>query len=360
MSSERNLPDNRLVPAEESSPSADVDVALVIAFITQLRRVFASPSYRAPLLPTVALEVHELSHRSDVGVDQLVEVLERDNVLAAQVLRVAGSAAFGGWSQSNISLKVAVVRLGLRNLASVVWEVATSMRVFRSARYETVMEQIRVHSTLCAHLCRLIASRKALVPEMAFLCGLLHDIGMAATLLVLSDRPKEEPSITPAVLDEVLRQTHQEVSGMIAQLWKLPADVQMVVANHHTFPGGEPPHPLCAVVALAEDLSRQLGYGVDIGPGSCDRVVPATLAAARAALGLTDEQFAELQDTGKKLADGVAHEFQPAEQKPAAPSAPAAKPAPANTTTRPVAKPPAQQQARLTLWRRLRRWMGVN
>jgi HD-like signal output (HDOD) protein len=195
---------------------------------------------------------------------------------------------------------------------------------------------------------------------MAFLCGLLHDIGMAATLLVLSDRPKEEPSITPAVLDEVLRQTHQEVSGMIAQLWKLPADVQMVVANHHTFPAGDLPHPLCAVVALAEDLSRQLGYGVDIGPGSCDRVVPATLAAARAALGLTDEQFAELQDTGKKLADGVAHEFQPAEQKPAAPSAPAAKPAPANTTTRPVAKPPAQQQARLTLWRRLRRWMGVN
>jgi HD-like signal output (HDOD) protein len=182
---------------------------------------------------------------------------------------------------------------------------------------------------------------------------------MAATLLVLSDRPKEEPSITPTVLDEVLRQTHQEVSGMIAQLWKLPAEVQMVVANHHTFPAGDLPHPLCAVVAIAEDLSRQLGYGVNIGPGSCDRVPPATLATARAALGLTDEQFAELQETGKKLAEGVAHEFQPAEQKPAAPPAPAAaKATTANTATRPVAKPPAHQQARLTVWKRLRRWMG--
>jgi putative nucleotidyltransferase with HDIG domain len=361
VSSERQLPDSppagqSAAPEPETSQSADVDVALVIAFITQLRRVFASPSYHPPLLPTVALEVHELSHRPDVGVDQLVAVLERDNVLAAQVLRVAGSAAFGGWSQNDISLKVAVVRLGLRNLASVVWEVATSMRVFRSVRYAATMEQIRVHSTLCAHLCRLVASRKALVPEMAFLCGLLHDIGMAATLLVLSDRPKEEPGLTPAVLDEVLRQTHQEVSGMIAQLWKLPPEVQQVVANHHTFAAGAPPHPLSAAVAIAENLCRELGHGVEIGPGSCDRVSPTTLAAAREALGFTDEQYAELCETGQKLALAVAGEFAPAEKRPEPP--PPRKTAAPNPEPPPAAKPVARQQARISLWSRLRRAFG--
>ena len=195
VTSERNFPQDPGVDrtpqdtealSEAALPSADV--ALVIAFITQLRRVFSAPSYRPPLLPTVALEVHQLSLRSDVGADQLVEVLERDAVLAAQVLRVAGSAAYGGWGQDDISLKGAVVRLGMRSLASVVWEVAAGMRVFRSARCAAAMEQIRTYSTMCAHLCRLVASRKALSPETAFLCGLLHDIGMAATLLVLSDR----------------------------------------------------------------------------------------------------------------------------------------------------------------------------
>ncbi len=342
--------------SDAASPSADV--ALVIAFITQLRRVFSAPGYRPPLLPTVALEVHELSLRSDVGADQLVEVLEKDAVLAAQVLRVAGSAAYGGWGQDNISLKVAVVRLGLRGLASVVWEVAAGMRVFRSVRFAAAMEQIRAHSTLSAHLCRLIASRKALTTETAFLCGLLHDIGMAATLLVLSDRPKDEPSINPAVLDEVLRQTHQEVSGMIAQLWKLPAEVQNVLANHHSFPAGEAPHPISAAVAVVEELSRELGHGVEIGAGRCDRVAPETLARAREVLGFTDEQEAELRETAKKLAASVTKDFTLGEQKPV-PSA-----APKTASTAPPAAPAAaakshaSHQARLSLWRRLGRVFG--
>ena len=366
MSSERNSPPDPQAGAqsapqetrsqsEAASPSADV--ALVIAFITQLRRVFSAPGYRPPLLPTVALEVHQLSIRSDVSADQLVEVLEKDAVLAAQVLRVAGSAAYGGWGQNNISLKVAVVRLGMRGLASVVWEVAAGMRVFRSVRYVTVMEQIRAHSTLCAHLCRLIASRRALNTETAFLCGLLHDIGMAATLLVLSDRPKDEPTIDPVILDEVLRQTHQEVSGMIAQLWKLPADVQAVLANHHSFPAGEPPHPLSAAVAVVEELSRELGSGVEIGAGRCDRVAPETLARAREVLGFTEEQEAELRETAKKLAASVTEDFTLGEQKPAAPAAtksvataPAATPPPAAQ-----AKHATPHQARLPFWRRLAR-----
>jgi HD-like signal output (HDOD) protein len=335
------------------SPSADM--ALVIAFITQLRRVFSSPGYRPPLLPTVALEVHELSLRSDVGADQLVEVLEKDAVLAAQVLRVAGAAAYGGWGQDDISLRVAVVRMGMRSLASVVWEVAAGMRVFRSARYAGAMEQIRTHSTLCAHLCRLIASRKALNTETAFLCGLLHDIGMAATLLVLSDRPKDEPSINPGVLDEVLRQTHQEVSGMIAQLWKLPADMQTVLANHHSFPAGGPPHPLSAAVAIAEELSRELGHGVTIGAGHCDRVAPETLARAREALGFTDEQEAELRETAEKLAASVTKDFTLGEQNPVPSAASKTASAPAAAAPAAAAKPTAAHQARLSLWRRLGR-----
>ena len=364
MTSERNLPHDPQADAQPALQDTEglsgvalpsADVALVIAFITQLRRVFSAPSYRPPLLPTVALEVHQLSLRSDVGADQLVEVLERDAVLAAQVLRVAGSAAYGGWGQDDISLKVAVVRLGMHSLASVVWEVAAGMRVFRSTRYAVAMEQIRKHSTMCAHLCRLIASRKALSTETAFLCGLLHDIGMAATLLVLSDRPHDEPSISPLVLDEVLRQTHQEVSGMIAQLWKLPAEVQEVLANHHSFPVNQPPKPLSAAVAIAEDLSQKLGHGVTIGAGRCDRSAPETVARARELLGFTAEQEAELRETAEKLADAVAQDLGAGQPKPVPAVSTKTTSAPATSV---AAKFVATNHARLSLWRRLSRMLG--
>lgn len=352
---------NPVGSGQGQAPPTEVDTALVIAFITQLRSVFSSPNYRPPLLPTVALQVHELSYRGDVNADQLVRVLEQDSILAAQVLRVAGSAAFGGWSDKNISLQTAVVRLGMRNLASLVWEVATGMRVFRSPRYASAMEQIRVHSTVCAHLCRDLAARKSLSADTAFLCGLLHDIGMAATLLVLSDRPKDEPAVSSFILDEVLRQTHQEVSGMIAQLWKLPEDVQKVVANHHTFPKDEPPHPLSAVMAITEELSLSLGKGVQMGSGRCDRVWPEVLARAREVLQLTEEEGAELRESGQKLAEAVsknmaedkrAAEREPVKEKKA--GSPSAKPATNASAPAPVSK----VQARLSFWQRLRRSWG--
>jgi putative nucleotidyltransferase with HDIG domain len=349
-------------PGQGQASPTEVDTALVIAFITQLRRVFSSPTYRPPLLPTVALQVHELSFRADVNAEQLVRVFEQDSVLAAQVLRVAGSAAFGGWSDKNVSLQTAVVRLGLRNLGSLVWEVATGMRVFRSARYAGIMEKIRVHSTMCAHLCRHIATRKALSAETAFLCGLLHDIGMAATLLVLSDRPKDEPAVSSFVLDEVLRQTHQEVSGMIAQLWKLPDDVQKVVANHHTFPTDEPPHPLSAVMAITEELSLSLGKGVQMGAGRCDRVWPEVLARAKEVINLTEDEEAELREEAQKLAESVSQSME-AVKKHGAPERTTVKekqsasPRPKPAAPGPGA-PAGKAQARLSFWQRLRRSWG--
>ena len=283
----------------EILPSADV--ALVIAFITQLRRVFSAPSYRPPLLPTVALEVHQLSLRSDVGADQLVQVLEKDAVLAGQVLRVAGSAAFGGWGQKDVSLKIAVVRLGMRNLASVVWEVAAGMRVFRSPRYAAAMEQIRSHSTLCAHLCRLIAARRSLSPETAFLCGLLHDIGMAAALIVLGEQKATTNGLDPTLLGMALQQCHQEASAVVAGLWKLPPDVRLVLGHHHDVVIHGFVHPLAAVVAVAEELTREAGLGIVLSGHNCDVTSDTALAHARNALGFDRGRMEKLGQEAKRL-----------------------------------------------------------
>jgi hypothetical protein len=143
---------------------------------------------------------------------------------------------------------------------------------------------------------------------------------------------------------------------MIAQLWKLPPEIQNVLAHHHSFPAGEAPSRLSAAVAMVEELSRDLGHGVEIGPGHCDRVAPENLARAREVLGFTDEQEAELRETAKILAASVAKDFTLGEQEP--PPAPATQTAASAAAAKPpaAARPAAPQQARLSLWRRLRRW----
>ena len=66
------------------------------------------------------------------------------------------------------------------------------------------MDQIRTHSAVCAHLSRLVAANRRVPAESALLCWLLHDVGMAATLLVLADQINTAaPNIPNSVGDEL-------------------------------------------------------------------------------------------------------------------------------------------------------------
>jgi len=255
--------------APQSAADASAPFATVLRVSDGLRRVFGSPGYKPPMLPSVALEIHELSCTPDVNTEKLIALLERDPMLAGQVLKVANSPLFRG-RDAETSLRNAVLRLGLKNLGEVVFELALHMRVFRSAEYSDLMEDLRRHSTACANVCRLLAAKAGQDPENAFLCGLLHDIGIAAILIVLSERRKSEPPLEGAVLDEVVRQTHEDVSGMLVRLWKLPPDVVEVVSHHHTRQAVESAPLLSSVVVVADALATKFGFAVDFGPGPCD------------------------------------------------------------------------------------------
>jgi HD-like signal output (HDOD) protein len=60
----------------------------------RLLRLFASPSYRPPLLPAVALEIMQLSRRPSATFEEVVAILEHDPILAAKVLSIAQSVFY--------------------------------------------------------------------------------------------------------------------------------------------------------------------------------------------------------------------------------------------------------------------------
>jgi putative nucleotidyltransferase with HDIG domain len=265
-----------------------------------LRGVFGSPGYKPPMLPSVALEIHDLSCRSDIDTEKLVVVLEHDPMLAAHVLRVANSPIFRG-RDSETSLRSAVLRLGLKNLGEVVFEIALHMRVFRSAEYSGMMEQLRRHSTACGNLCRLVASRVGQDAEHAFLCGLLHDIGIAAVLIVLGERRKSEAALEPAVLSEVLWQIHEDISGMLVRQWRLPDEIAEVVAHHHGRAAVTTAPLLSAVVAVADVLSGKFGFSMDLGVGSCESDDEELFVAACAKLNLDSTTLSAVEKEAREV-----------------------------------------------------------
>ena len=276
--------------------------------IAQVRGTFASPSYAPPVLPVAALEVHRLSQQKDVKLNELLAALEKDPLLAARVLRVASSSAYSGGMPLH-SLSNAVMRLGMKSVASIVWEVALNMRVFRSKHYQQPMETIRRHSTVVAHLARMVAKETSIPLDYAFLCGLLHDVGAAAVLLLLGDTAIRGEPLPPDLLGRVLGGAHAEASQIIAKQWKLPDDLQLVLAYHHNVTIGGYAHPTAAVVAVAEQLGAELGAQLKLMmPPAWDTTRSSSLRAAHEALGLTEHALDKLRHQAEPLLEQLARD----------------------------------------------------
>lgn len=226
-----------------------------------LTRTFQSPTYQAPMLPQAATELLSLSSRADVEVDAVVKLLERDTLLAGRVLTLCNSPVYAS-SAPVRSLKPAVVRLGLKQLRNVVLEASLSYRVFKTTGYSQAVDRVRVHSTATAHVARAITRFTSFDPEYAFLCGLLHDVGYSAALVALGDAPRGQ-KLRPVVdLWPALAALHETVGGSVATLWKLPAEIAMVVKVHHAMKVGGVVHPVAAIINLAEHLAGEHGFGL--------------------------------------------------------------------------------------------------
>lgn len=258
----------------------------VQALGVELRKVFASPSYRPPQLPAVALELAALARQPEVDVAEVSRVLERDPLLSSRVLSVANSALYAR-GVPILSLRNAVSRLGLRALRDLVLEAALHARIFRAEAYAAAMAQLGRHASATAHLARLVCRYTALDAEHAFACGLLHDVGVAAALLVLAER-KAADRPAPEILRPVIAAAHPELGGIVLQSWKVAAEIGLVVGTHHVRVLAGRIHPLVAAVALAEHLAAEQGFG---GPEGLDGVPPLMPEQCAQVLGLTEKQL---------------------------------------------------------------------
>jgi HD-like signal output (HDOD) protein len=235
------------------------------ALVHLLRETLESPSYRAPVLPSVAVELMKLTRQPQVQLKAVRELLERDSLVAARVLQLAQSALYSRGAPIR-SLDEAISRLGLRTLEELFLQTVLSMRVFRASGFEKPMEDLMRHSMLTAHLARSACRLTAIPDEFAFMCGLLHDVGMAAGLLILADRKASGARrLAPPAFEEIafaLEVVHEEASAVLADAWNLHPEVRLVIGIHHHFQQGRRIHPMAAVLCVADWVASGAGTAV--------------------------------------------------------------------------------------------------
>lgn len=260
---------------------------------------FSSPDYAPPKLPAVAMELMRMSQDANMDRAQLVRVLERDALLAASVLRRARSPEFAGRHPAT-DLSQAIGRLGMRQLSDLVLLESLRGEVFRAPGYEEIMTTLADHGQVTATIARIVCKVCGLPGEYAYMCGLLHDVGMQAALLILSHRKKRSPPVElvwPAILA-----SHEEAGARIAEAWKLPPHIKQVMRLHHCVVDQGFPNAMAAAVHVAESTALELGFGHS-GPEA--EVDAAAWMAAAELLELSDARLAEIRAQAVVAVDAI-------------------------------------------------------
>jgi putative nucleotidyltransferase with HDIG domain len=239
-----------------------------------------------PVLPETALRVRDLIEH-DAAMDRLVEVIEREAALATALLRYANSVAFAGLEEIH-DLHHAISRLGLNATEHAVLSV--SMRnVFRSPdpADDDLMRELWSHSVTVALAARALAQRCGSDPELAFLGGLLHDIGKIVVLRTVAIMKKQDPSrrLSRTSLFMLFDSLHCSIGEGLFEKWKLPVAIREMVRDHHASDLVERPLHV-RIVALADRMAARLGDS--LMPD--DTIVLHTLPVA-ASLGLGETEL---------------------------------------------------------------------
>lgn len=206
-----------------------------------------------PVLPDVTQQVMKMAADPNSSLQALANVLNRDAATAAHVMRLANSPMYRG-REPIVSLHQAAARLGTMKLRDVAVIVASESKLFRSRGFEKEARRAFSHGLLTGLWAQEIARRQRGAVEEAFLCGLLHDVGIPVLLQAATDRVADAASHREHIL-AVVHERHASVGAELCRLWKLPERLAQSLQHHHE-PLPNPSGALGAVIALADDLAE--------------------------------------------------------------------------------------------------------
>ncbi|MDP1826398.1 MAG: HDOD domain-containing protein [Archangium sp.] len=230
---------------------------------TWLEGFLARPGVDLPRPPAVALEILSLSRRPTARIEELAALLEREPLLAGRVLRLANSALYGSATPC-VTLKQALIRMGLSLVRDVVMEAAMQMTVIHADGFNRTLESIRRHSSAVAWISRFVARHTPLEAENAFMLGLLHDVGLSFSLIGVAEyfkKQRQPPRLSPECWLAVETQ-HERFSEAVLKSWGMPPSVTLVAQHHHSLMLGGLPHPQVAVLIVAEQIACDAGWGI--------------------------------------------------------------------------------------------------
>jgi putative nucleotidyltransferase with HDIG domain len=219
-------------------------------------------------IPAMSARLIRMISSDKTTVRELEKAIKMDPSMVVRLLRMVNSSYYGLRNKVD-SITTAVVYVGLKSLRNMI--VVTSLK---GAVKSDVQDDIFSKTDLWMH-CAAVAVCSKIISERifgkdgedAFLCGILHDIGMIIEYQLTQDLFLEAcKAYTPGdrsfceVEREIIGADHCEVGYLLAQKIELSPEVQEAIRDHHSDGEEISSSSLVGIIQLAEYFVSKLGY----------------------------------------------------------------------------------------------------
>jgi HD-like signal output (HDOD) protein len=299
-----SLPDKGTMKARPASEQGSASPEPLLDIRNRIRRV-----EKLPPMPEMTRKILRLSANPDADVKELVEIVELDPSLAAQVMRYAASPLFAYQGKIE-SVHTAITRvLGYNTVLNLALG-ATAARSFRIPRNVPLgLDAFWRHAIYSAALVQALSSAvpKDVRPPagMAYLAGLLHNFGhlllghmFKQEFLILNKYVARYPDKPIEIIEErVLGTHHGAIGAWLMEAWQLPEEIIIGIREHHNANYQEIHAVYPQLIFLADRLLKAYGIG-DV----CDAAVPAAIYDS---LGVGEYQAAAITNRVMEGAEGL-------------------------------------------------------
>ncbi|MBB3047233.1 HD-like signal output (HDOD) protein [Litorivivens lipolytica] len=225
-----------------------------------------------PSLPDIALEVRSVAAERDLGVPDLVKVIQQDPGLSAYLIKISNSAHYQRAKPASTLLQ-AISRLGVPNTRD--YASSYAIRTLFFMRNPSVKAQLRTiwqRSVYTASVAHVMAGRCNFAPDRALLAGLIQDIGALPIMAQLENYP--DLIADPLALKQLLRDFTGKISALILNAWKFDTELVNVGLEREAWLRDKKPEPDLADLILIARYHTYIGQSGG-GPLPCLSKMPA-------------------------------------------------------------------------------------
>jgi len=229
-----------------------------------------------PPLPDILMNLEIKINDPDCDILEVSGIIETEPVLSGRLIKLSNSVLFGGGREKTEDLNDAVMRLGVK----MVLDMAYTLKLPGLFKKAKAFDQFHfwTHSLGVAYLTRSLAHMVKVSPkeiEFAYLCGLMHDIGIIVFDYLIPDKYSEflqqikSSDLTLAENEAgTFGITHAELGArFMEKWWPVSPGLVEAVRAHHGSPGDDGnTKNIGHLLTTANLLANQNGFGHGIVP----------------------------------------------------------------------------------------------